>query len=52
MQLVLDFVETNDCRTRLTVVWEALEPEQRAALVTILARLMARAVDPTEDDDE
>jgi hypothetical protein len=52
VQLVLDFVETNDAETRLSVVWEGLEPEQRGALVTTLARLMAKAVDPMEDDDE
>lgn len=37
-----------------TPVWSSLDEEQRAALVTKLARLMARTIAPTpgEHDDE
>jgi predicted Fe-S protein YdhL (DUF1289 family) len=33
-------------------VWLRLDETQRAAVVALLARLMARAARPEEDDDE
>jgi hypothetical protein len=52
VQLFLSFVETDDSETRLADISQALEPQERAVLVTMLARLMAKAIKPEEDTDE
>ena len=52
MQLVFEFVEADDSSTPMTDIWEALEPQQRAVVVATLARLMAKAIEPEEENDE
>lgn len=52
MQLVLSFMETDELETQLTAIWQRLDEQQRAEVVTMLARLMLRAVETVEDDDE
>ena len=52
MQLVFDFVEVDDLRVGLADIWQSLNPQQRVALLTMLARLMARVVESEEVGDE
>lgn len=51
MQLLLPFLENED-PVRIAAVWAALQPEEQTAVVTILARLMVKAVESKENDDE
>ncbi len=51
MQLILVFMEAEDT-ARMATFWESLEAEQQAAVVTILTRLMTKAVEPGEKGDE
>ena len=48
MQLRLDLVEAP---APPVAVWEALDPEQQAAVVGLLARLIAKTVTSEEADD-
>ena len=52
MQLRFDFVETDDAKAQTAVAWEALDPEEKAALEAMLARLMVKTLDLEEDRDE
>ena len=52
MQLIFGFMETDDAKAQTALVWEALDPEEQASLVGMLARLMVKALDLEEDRDE
>lgn len=52
VQLVFEFVEVDDPKVALASVWQTLDPQQRADLLMILARLMARAIEPKEVNDD
>jgi hypothetical protein len=51
VQLALVFMEVEDT-ARMATLWESLEPEQRAAVIAILTRLMTKAVETGEKGDE
>ncbi len=50
MQLVFEFVERDE--TTEPPAWEELNPNDRVAVVTMLARLMAKALDAKEVGNE
>ena len=52
MQLSFEFWETTDARAREQDAWEVLGPEERRALVEMLARLMAKTLSPKEEENE
>jgi hypothetical protein len=52
VQLVLPFIEIEEQPAPAVVVWEALDPDQRATVLAILTKLMVKAVIPKEVNDE
>jgi hypothetical protein len=52
VQLVLPFIEIEEQPAPAVVVWEALDPEERATVLAILTKLMVKAVIPKEVGDE
>ncbi len=52
VQLVFEFVERGETTELPAVVWEELNPNDRVAVVTMLARLMAKALDAKEAGNE
>jgi hypothetical protein len=53
VQLVFDFMKTtDDPMVQLAVVWQTLDTHHQEKLLTMLARLMARAIDQKEASDE
>jgi hypothetical protein len=51
VQLLMGFAETKPTQTvePTEPVWPALDPTNRSEIVTALARLIAKAVTPSED---
>ena len=48
----LDLFREADDPAPQAKLWESLDGEERAAVLTVLARLMAKIVAPEEEDDE
>ncbi len=51
MQQTFEFVETSP-GAPLPEVWPKLDDEERAAVVAVLARLVAKALERKEESDE
>ncbi len=52
MQLVFEFVKKDETTELPAAVWEELNPNDRVAVVATLARLMAKALDAKEAENE
>jgi len=52
VQLVLPFIEIEENPAPAVIVWDALDPDQRAAVLVALTKLMVKAVAPKEAGDD